>query len=203
MLDVEKIVDGLHDYMARALKPLGDRIAKLEAVKPERGEKGDKGDTGPSGQQGEAGRDGRDGLPGVPGVQGEKGVDGINGRDGIDGKDGVDGLGFDDLTVEHDGERRFTIKFQRGDRIKSFEFEIPTVIDRGFWKDGIQAKQGDGMTCGGSYWIAKQDTTEKPGTSDHWRLAVKKGRDGSDGKDGERGPQGERGIPGLNGRDLR
>lgn len=210
MLDVEKIVDGLHDYIARALKPMADRLKALEdAPQPERGEKGEAGERGeggepgPAGPQGESGRDGRDGLPGVPGLQGEKGTDGTNGRDGVDGKDGADGLGFDDLTVEHDGERGFTFKFQRGDVVKAFSFTVPATIDRGVFNGGAYAK-GDGVTFGGSYWIAQKDAPDgKPGLSADWRLAVKKGRDGKDGKDGERGAQGERGVPGLNGRDMR
>lgn len=41
------------------------------------------------------------------------------------------------------------------------------------------------MTFGGSLWLAKKESPEgKPGQSDDWQLAVKKGRDGKDGKDG-------------------
>lgn len=206
-LDVAKFVAGIHDYLARAMVPLADRIKALEQREPlpgPPGEPGPAGPAGPAGEKGIDGRDGRDGQPGVPGSPGEKGMDGKHGRDGFDGKDGSDGLGFDDLTVEHDGERGVTLKFVRGDRVKEFKFEIPSVIDRGFWKDGAEVSKGDGMTHGGSYWIAQTETKSKPelGNPD-WRLAVKKGRDGRDGDKGERGPQGEKGLPGLNGRDLR
>lgn len=96
-------------------------------------------------------------------------------------KDGVDALGFDDMTVEHDGERDFTLRFVRGDQVKEFAFCVPLVIDRGFWAEGKTAELGDGMTFGGSYWIAQKATDTKPeiGNPD-WRLAVKKGRDGKD-----------------------
>jgi hypothetical protein len=46
-------------------------------------------------------------------------------------------------------------------------------------------RKGDGVTWGGSFWIAQKDAPEgRPGLSDDWRLAVKKGRDGRDGRDG-------------------
>jgi len=55
------------------------------------------------------------------------------------------------------------------------------VLDRGVWRDG-EYQAGDGVTLGGSFWIAQRVTTDKPETSDAWRLAVKRGRDGKDGK---------------------
>jgi hypothetical protein len=95
-----------------------------------------------------------------------------------DGEDGQDALGFDDLSVEHDGERGFTLRFARGEQVKEFAFTVPVVLDRGFWADGKSAEAGDGVTFGGSYWIAQRTTATKPevGNPD-WRLAVKKGRD--------------------------
>lgn len=105
----------------------------------------------------------------------EKPKDGVN---GVDGKDGIDGLGFDDLTVEHDGERGFKFMFTKGDRVKSFDFSVPVVLDRGFYREGDAFEKGDGVTFGGSYWISQTFTRTKPeiGNAD-WRLAVKKGRD--------------------------
>jgi len=102
-----------------------------------------------------------------------------DGRDGADGKDGRDGLGFDDLTLEHDGERGFCLTFSAGDKRKDFHFSVPVVIDRGFYREGESFDKGDGVTFGGSYWIAQATTRSKPeiGNPD-WRLAVKKGRDG-------------------------
>lgn len=138
------------------------------------------------------GRDGRDGLPGL---QGEKGLDG---RDGSDGKNGLDGLGFDDLQVEHDGERGFTLKFVCGDQVKAFPFTLPIVLDRGVYRDGTAYEKGDAVSWGGSLWIAQDKTAVKPDTPEGgWRLSVKRGRDG---RDGERG---EKGLPGQAGKDLR
>lgn len=66
---------------------------------------------------------------------------------------------------------------------KKATFNVPAVIDRGVFREENKYLSGDGVTFGGSYWIAlKNDPQGKPGTSDDWRLAVKKGRDGKDAK---------------------
>jgi hypothetical protein len=56
-------------------------------------------------------------------------------------------------------------------------FSVPMVIDRGVWREG-QHEKGDHVTWDGSGWIAQKATTDKPGTSDAWRLSTKRGRDG-------------------------
>lgn len=101
---------------------------------------------------------------------------------GDDGKPGADGLGFDDLSVEYDGEKTVTLKFVRGEQSKEFPLVLPVVIDRGVFSEGKTYEPGDGVTWGGSFWIAQESTTEKPDSTKGWRLAVKKGRDGKDGK---------------------
>lgn len=102
-----------------------------------------------------------------------------DGRDGINGKDGTDGLGFDDMRMEYDGERAFTLIFERGDQRKEFSFTLPVVIERGVYKAGHEYDRGDGVTADGSYWIAQTDKPSgRPGQSPDWRLAVKRGRDG-------------------------
>ncbi len=95
-----------------------------------------------------------------------------------DGRDGMDGLGFEDFRVEHDGRRTATLIFKKGGQRKEFTLNIPAIIDIGFWKEGVVAEAGDGVTHGGSFWIAQKDTESKPeqGNPD-WRLAVRKGRD--------------------------
>lgn len=101
---------------------------------------------------------------------------------GDDGKPGADGLGFDDLSVEYDGEKTVTLKFVRGEQSKEFPLVLPVVIDRGVFSEGKTYEPGDGVTWAGSFWIAQESTTEKPDSAKGWRLAVKKGRDGKDGK---------------------
>lgn len=117
--------------------------------------------------------------------------DGRDGRDGVDGKDGRDALDLDDLSVEHDGDGAVTLRFERGDVRKEFAIQLPSLVDRGVWREGESYKRGNGTTFGGSFWIAQRDgVTDKPGEGDGWRLAVKKGRDG---RDGEKGPKGDPG----------
>ncbi len=103
---------------------------------------------------------------------------------GDPGKDGLDGLGFEDMTEElADDGRTIIRRYSRGDQVKEFRFALSVVLDRGVFKDGTEYTAGDGTTSGGSFWIAQGTTKDKPGTSDAWRLAVKKGRDGKDGRD--------------------
>lgn len=59
------------------------------------------------------------------------------------------------------------------------EVKTAIVLDAGVWKEGTAYSQGDGVTLGGSFFIAKIATTTKP-PSDDWRLAVRAGRDGKD-----------------------
>lgn len=94
-------------------------------------------------------------------------------------KDGVDGVGFDDMDLEISDEGAF-FRFVKGERVK--RFPVPLIIDRGVFKEGQPYRKGASVTWGGCIWIAQKDTTDKPGTSDAWRLSVKKGRDGKDAK---------------------
>lgn len=94
-------------------------------------------------------------------------------------KDGIDALGFDDLSVEHDGEREITIKFSRGEEVKSFPFTLPVVLYRGVFKEGDDYTKSDSVTFGGSLFISQKDSPQgKPGESDDWKLSCKRGRDG-------------------------
>ncbi|WP_395406296.1 phage portal protein [Pseudoduganella sp. UC29_106] len=61
------------------------------------------------------------------------------------------------------------------------EFTIPGVVDKGIFRDGEAYKRGDGVTFGGSWFLAQKDQPAgKPGESSDWRLAAKRGRDGKD-----------------------
>ena len=89
----------------------------------------------------------------------------------------------------------------RGDRVKTLgAFVLPTVIYRDVWEDGKTYERGDQVTCGGSSWIAKEQTSAKPGdpgvASRAWQLAVKAGREGKEGRPGPAGPQGPKGDKG-------
>jgi hypothetical protein len=74
------------------------------------------------------------------------------------------------------------------ERITKLEKELaeqkanpPTLADcySGVWQPGLH-KRGDAVTWNGSLFIAQRDTEAKPETSDAWRMAVKRGRDGKD-----------------------
>lgn len=109
------------------------------------------------------------------------GQDGKDGDQGLSGKDGQDGVGFDDLEVTSDGERGVTLRFVKGERTKEFGLTLPVVLDRGVYSEAKAYERGDGVTWAGSYWIAQEATSEKPGDgAKSWRLAVKRGRDGKD-----------------------
>lgn len=92
-------------------------------------------------------------------------------------RDGVDGLGFDDLSLRFDGERKFVLVFQRGETVKEFPITVPGLVDQGVYKSGSDYLPGDGVTWGGNFWIARRETSAAPGDGDDWRLAVRKGRD--------------------------
>lgn len=94
------------------------------------------------------------------------------------GKPGRDGFGFDDMEMV-ETEKGVFLRFTKGEAVK--EFRLPIVTDRGVYKEAIDYRKGDGVTYGGSFWIAQGDTHEKPDSGKGWRLAVKKGRDGKDG----------------------
>lgn len=190
----EALAPVIKTYVEKATAPLLAMIAELEARKAPQGDPGPAGPQGPSGANGEGkegapGAPGRDGRDGLPGVQGERGSDGKDGREGIDGKDG---LGFEDMSLAYDGERTIVVRFTRGELVKEFPLVMPILLDRGVWKQGDFAK-GDAVSFGGSLWIAQRDTSDKPETTDAWRLSVKRGRDGKDGKNGERGAEGRAG----------
>jgi integrin beta 3 len=130
-------------------------------------------------------------------VIGKDGADGTPGRDGRDGKDGLDGLSFMDAVSTLEG-RTWTLQLINGDLRREWTHTLPIPIAQGTWQEGRQYQAHDEVTWGGSTWIAREDTTDKPGEGPSaWTLRTKRGRDGRDGKDGR---DGERGPPGRDGR---
>jgi hypothetical protein len=67
-------------------------------------------------------------------------------------------------------------------RCKSLEAK-PSLRYCGVWKADVRYGEGAAVTQDGSLWIARAIAPpgEKPGDSDAWQLAVKRGRDGRDG----------------------
>lgn len=160
-------------------------------------DRGLDGAIGPAGAEGKSGRDGQPGIPGRDGLRGEKGDTGADGAAGAVGRDGT----LEGASLEQVDERSWRIVRADGTPLAGL-FKNHATLDRGVYQAGRTYEKGDGVTYGGSFWIAQDATNEKPGDgATKWRLAVKAGRDGREGKpgkDGGPGPKGDRGDPGRN-----
>jgi collagen type III alpha len=116
----------------------------------------------------------------------------------MDGRDGT----LEQLAIQQVDERTIQFAFKNGDPIDGGRLRVPYVLDRGVYKAGTAYEKGDAVTWAGHYWIAKADTTEKPGDgATSWRMAVRRGSDGKTGPVGPMGPQGLRGEKGIDGRN--
>jgi hypothetical protein len=135
----------------------------------------------------------------VPGRDGEKGERGEKGLDGIHGKDGRDGT-LEHLAFEQLDDRQGRFVRADGSEVGRVKFTLPLYC--GVFVEGTTYAKGDVVTWAGSAWIARDTTTDKPGTgATAWQLCVKAGRDGREGKQGPEGPKGSKGDPGAPGRD--
>lgn len=109
----------------------------------------------------------------------------LPGPAGKDGAPGADGLGFDDLSVDFDGDRTLALKFTRGAVEKTFPIVLPMLRYQGIYQYGFAYVIGDVVTSGGAAWHCQQPTTLRPGDGvGAWRLMVKPGRDGKDANGG-------------------
>jgi integrin beta 3 len=191
------VAELVRSYLAKSLGEIDARLKTIEAM--------------PAAEKGEPGRDGKDGHDGVDGrsVTAEEVAAAIEPRidaaiaravldverraQGVleravermprpaDGKDGADGFNLDDLQIEDDGEGMLTLRFVRGELVRERTIRLPSVSDRGVFREGDDYRKGAGVSFGGSWWIAQKDAPQgKPGSSEDWRLAVKRGRDGRD-----------------------
>lgn len=98
-------------------------------------------------------------------------------------QDGRDALALEnfDMSLGEDG-RTVTVTMKAGETILEKSVKIAAVIDRETFKHDGAYEKGDGVSYGGSFWIAKCDNPQGvPGSGEtDWRCAVKKGRDGKD-----------------------
>lgn len=187
--------DGTDADMAALKAHCADLIAALP--RPENGKDGRDGVDGKDGRDGEKGKDGlngadgiglagamidRDGALNVTLTNGEvRSLGPVVGRDGRDGERGPEGFSLTDFETDwRPDEKILVLSWDAGDTRYSHELFIPYLRDAGVWTDGASYLKGDGVTWGGSFWIAQDDTVEKPDGSKAWRLSVKKGRDGKD-----------------------
>ncbi len=109
-------------------------------------------------------------LARLPGPQGKQGIP------------GRDGLGFDAIETIDDDDFGFKL-VSGGQVVKECRWRKPVAnmadAYRGVWKAG-DYRRGEVVTYGGSSFLAKADTKDKPEQSDAWVLWVKRGRDGRD-----------------------
>lgn len=198
---VNEIVQAVRDAIVRAMKPLQQRVQALETV-----------------GAGGAPLDVLDGID--PFKRYQRGVfatfrggmvrafrqtDPLR-EDGELEKSGwhvvVQGISQLHLDLEPDQRTATLMTMLTDGRATSQQVTIPAVLDRGVYKAEEAYDTGDGVTWSGSFWIAQRKTAsgEVPGdASGAWRLAVKKGRDGSHGLKGDKG---DRGAEGRAGKDL-
>lgn len=163
----------------------------------------------PAGKDGADGADGKDGEKGADGADGRDGADGVGlagamidrdgalnvtltngevrslgpvvGRDGINGERGEAGFSLTDFDTDWRPEdKTLVLRWDTGENSYSHELFVPYVRDVGVWSEGRSYFKGDGVTWAGSFWIAQDDTSDKPDIGKGWRLAVKRGRDGKD-----------------------
>ena len=167
-------------------------LAEVRALARMPGPPGDTGPEGKRGLQGERGEPGTSGAIGPPGIDGKNGERGEKGEPGRNASDltflqdyAVEQIGraFKTASVTTpDGGR--TLRVAIGDTVH--EIKTAIVLDAGVWKEGATYAAGDGVTLGGSFFIAQAETSAKPGKSDDWRLAVKRGSDGRDARTDEK-----------------
>ena len=134
------------------------------------------------GPRGEPGPEGKQGLAGEKGERGDKGDPGRNAFDlnylqNYAGEQVARALKTATMTTP-DGGR--TLRWAVGDVVH--EIKTALVLDAGIWREGASYAAGDAVTHGGSLFIAQADTAARPGKSDDWRLAVKRGTDGRDAR---------------------
>ena len=189
-------IDG-KDGAAGVPGPQGERGAEgLHGERGAEGPPGPAGKDGAAGLQGERGADGRDGRDGKDGAPGLAGTDGAAGARGERGADGLDS--FTDFAAAYDGERTVTLTLARdADHVRTVVLVMPIMLYRGVWTEGHAYGAGDTVTWGGALWIARSDTSARPGIaaaeSRAWTLACKAGRDGKPGKNGVDGRAGKDG----------
>ena len=160
--------------LSRVPGPAGD-------VGPE-GKRGLQGERGERGERGEAGKQGATGPAGVDGKDGERGAKGDPGRNAADLallQEYIDqrlerALKTFSITSPDSGR---TLHAGLGGNVHHIKTGIP--LDVGVWTERTY-QAGDSVSHGGSLFIAQVETTAKPGKSDDWRLAVKRGSDGRD-----------------------
>lgn len=90
----------------------------------------------------------------------------------------VDGLASIEVLTYDNDDRTIGLVMNRssGDTFLK-NLTLPIMIYRGIYSADQGYKKDDSATYAGSLWVAREDTTDVPGTSEAWKLCAKKGRD--------------------------
>lgn len=173
------LAEAVHVCLQMGQRALAE-VRALARLPGPQGQRGAKGEAGEKGERGEPGKPGPAGPPGLDGKDGQRGAKGEAGRNASD-------LVYLEERIAEQVDRRFktaTVTTPDGGRTLRLAFgevvhEIKTavILDAGIWQEGSRYSRGDGVTFGGSFFIAQTDTAAKPGGSEDWRLAVRRGRD--------------------------
>jgi len=228
MLDVEKFVKGMHDYMEKQLSPVIKRLKALELRQPEKGDKGEAGERGADGKSiGEAElqklfeenvavwaldferrasdllQKAIDKIP-VPkdGKDGAAGVAGAAGRDGVDGKDGAAGVagaaGRDGVDGKDGAAGLDGEKGERGEP----GLNGKDGVDGTDGKNGVDGADGVHGKDGKDGSQGADGKNGIDGARGESGIAGKDGVDGKNGSDGINGKDGRDGIDGKDGKDI-
>jgi hypothetical protein len=181
------LTDAIGVCLAMCHRALAE-VRALARIPGPPGETGPEGKRGARGDNGEKGERGEPGKPGAVGPACADGKPGERGQKGEPGRNAADLTYLQDYAVEQvgralktatvtslDGGR--TLRLTLGETVH--EIKTAIVLDAGVWKEGTNYVAGDGVTLGGSFFIAQTATSAKP-PCDDWRLAVRAGRDGRD-----------------------
>lgn len=210
MLDLAQ----LQDYLARRFAELNKKIEALESENVRfQGLISDL--QAAEAKDGEPGLPGEKGEPGPQGIQGDPGPRGVGIADlmldmhgnlvatfddgrmkelgkvkGEDGKDGLDGISLESFVMNYHAEtQELEFVARANGKQESVKFEVPLLVNRGYWREGMKARALETYSLDGCLWIANEATTSRPGTdSKAWTLAARKGRDGKDAKDAKSDP---------------
>ena len=175
------LAEAVHVCLQMGQRALAE-VRALARLPGPQGQRGAKGEPGEKGERGEPGKPGPAGPPGLDGKDGQRGAKGEAGRNAAD-------LAYLEERIAEQVDRRFktamvttpdggrTLRLAFGEAVH--EIKTAVVIDAGIWREGTAYARGDGVTFGGNFFIAQVDTTSaKPGASEDWRLAVRRGADG-------------------------
>lgn len=145
-----------------------EKAKRLELV---RGEMGPPGDTGPQGERGEQGPRGDRGAIGPVGARGERGDTGPQGPPGPQGPIGPEGpRGPPGDRGDPGPQGEPGVQGEQGPKGE------PGLVWRGAFSEGTQYKPGDAVAFEGSSWVARFQTSGRPGIgSIDWDVLARKG----------------------------